>query len=891
MTKLFRALAVGVIVSIALFPAGIASVFQGQSQTRSKTPEFAPDRVLVKFKPGRVKALGLSPMKRLALPGVQVYAVPDGQSAKSLVRKLSQDPAVEYAELDYKVSACIIPNDPRFSSLWGLRNTGQSGGKPGADIDAPAAWNLTTGSGSVVVAVIDTGVDYTHPDLAANIWTNLGEIADNGLDDDNDGYVDDRHGINARTGSGNPMDDHGHGTHCAGTIGALGNNGLGVVGVNWTVKIMPLKFLDASGNGLTSDAIECIQYAIVHGARVLSNSWGGGPFSQALQDAISAAESAGILFAAAAGNYQENNDVNPFYPSSYDVDNIISVAATDNRDALASFSNYGFNSVDVAAPGVNIISTKPGNAYQSMSGTSMATPYVAGLAALLQAFNPAWTWQDVKAGILAGVDPVAALRGKVLTGGRINALNGLTTAGDAPYIYSLNPFAGGEGNALEVNGVHFGAAQGAGSVEFGGNLSASVSSWLDGKIDCTVPSGAKSGPVIVYSSSGLDSNGFYFQVLPKCYEVSMVTNEYQGAGTAMGWQADERVWSYRLPFKFPFYGKNYPAGALLYISSNGFIDFADHGPDYINTQEGLASQTRIAPLWLDLTTAGSAQSGEDVYISAFADHLVIRWCGETLSDEAPVNFEVVLSNDGRITFNYGPGNNPVHSSGSLGPTVGISGGPSSGGPTYLSAYNTVTNLTNVATELYTRLTPALTITSPLSGTDWSRGSTRTIEWTTVGSQNASVKLQLYRGNTKVKDISFKAANDGLYDWLLPNSLAAASNYRIKLNTVDNLVSTWSGLFTISLPTLAVTAPAAEAAWTRGSTPTITWTKTGTQNASVKVQLFRGTTKVLDIAGSTPNDGSLPWLIPVTLAAGSNYRVKVKTADGLVSGFSGYFVIN
>lgn len=360
--------------------------------------KYAPDRILVKFKKGASVNVGLDAIKHLSLTDLYVFRVPANETAAGLVRKLSQNPAVAYAEFDFIQTIEVVPNDPSFGLLWGMNNTGQTGGTADADIDAPEAWNFTTGSSNVVVAVIDTGVDYNHQDLSANMWTNPGEIPGNGVDDDLNGYVDDYYGINSITGSGNPMDDHYHGTHCSGTIGGRGNNGIGVAGVCWNVKIMACKFLDSGGSGYTSDAIECIQYAVSKGAHIMSNSWGGGGFSQSLKDAITAAQTAGILFVAAAGNTTggHDNDASPSYPASYDCENIIAVAATDHNDALATFSHYGATSVDVAAPGVNIYSAQPGNAYQYLSGTSMATPHVSGLCALLKAYNPSWDWVEIK---------------------------------------------------------------------------------------------------------------------------------------------------------------------------------------------------------------------------------------------------------------------------------------------------------------------------------------------------------------------------------------------------------------------------------------------------------------------------------------------------------------
>ncbi len=315
----------------------------------------------------------------------------------------------------------VSPND-LVSSLWGLHNTGQSilgvTGTADADIDAPAAWAMNTGSSSTIIAVIDTGVDYSHPDLANNMWTNSGENPSDGIDNDNNGYIDDYRGWNFYSDTNNPMDDHSHGTHCAGTIAAVGNNGIGVVGVCWTAKIMPLKFLGASGSGYTSDAVSAILYANRMGAHVLSNSWGGGGYSSSLKTAI---DNSPAVVVCAAGNEASNTDLYPSYPGAYTSNTIISVAATNNQDNLASFSNYGAVSVDVGAPGVSTYSTTPSNTYGYKSGTSMATPHVSGLAGLIKSTNPALTNLQIKTVILGTTDAKSSLTGKCVTGGRINA--------------------------------------------------------------------------------------------------------------------------------------------------------------------------------------------------------------------------------------------------------------------------------------------------------------------------------------------------------------------------------------------------------------------------------------------------------------------------------------
>lgn len=355
---------------------------------------------------------------------------------------LRQDPDLLYVEPDHILAADVVPNDPSYSSLWGLHNTGQNGGTADADIDAPEAWNNSIGSAEVVVGVVDTGIDYRHPDLSTNMWINGQELAANGRDDDGNGFIDDVYGWNALGDNGDPFDDNRHGTHVAGTIGARGNNSVGVVGVAWNVKLMALKFLNASGTGTTADAVQAIDYAVAQkrrgvNLRVLNASFGGSEFSQALVDSIAAAQSEDILFVAAAGNAGVNIDGSPHYPAGHDVANIVAVAATTSTDGLANFSNYGASKVDLGAPGNAILSTTPNNSYTTLNGTSMAAPHVSGVAALMLSLHPTLPVSVLKAKLLETVDPVASLAGKTVTGGRLNAQRALAAIGPATPSFHL----------------------------------------------------------------------------------------------------------------------------------------------------------------------------------------------------------------------------------------------------------------------------------------------------------------------------------------------------------------------------------------------------------------------------------------------------------------------
>lgn len=414
-----------------------ASPDKDPSFRTNKEEDFAQGRILVKLDEGTPRKVldnanrrnDAQVEERLEEVDVDVVDLPRDLTVSEAVERYDSLPGVEYAEPDFQLlPAQSTANDPDYPKLYGLNNTGQTGGTADADIDAPEAWDRTTGSLDTTVAVIDTGVDINHPDLRGNVWTNPDEISGNGKDDDGNGYVDDVHGWDFYNGDRtvfDAADGDTHGTHVAGTIAAQGNNELGVVGVNWQASIMPLKFLGPNG-GYTSDAVEAIDYAVTEGVDISNNSWGGGGKSLALQDAIARADAAGHLFVAAAGNggsdgVGDDNDTAPSYPASYGNSNIISVAATDRSDGLASFSNFGDQTVDLGAPGTRILSTLPGNTYGAYNGTSMATPHVAGVAALIKSQSSSLSDAQLKTRILDAAEQVPSLEGKTVTGGRLNA--------------------------------------------------------------------------------------------------------------------------------------------------------------------------------------------------------------------------------------------------------------------------------------------------------------------------------------------------------------------------------------------------------------------------------------------------------------------------------------
>jgi subtilisin family serine protease len=391
---------------------------------------FRPDRLLVKFRPevpaaernARLGAVAARRLRRFAALDIDHLELPPGLTVEAAARVLQLDPSVLTVQPDYErqLVASAPPDDPHWLSgaLWGLQK-----------IQMAAVWNsFGGGDGSVVIADIDTGVNYLHPDLAPNMWRNPLEIAGNGIDDEGNGYVDDIHGIDTYNNDSNPMDDHGHGTHTAGTFAAVGNNGIGVAGVNWNAKVLACKFLNASGSGWDSGAIACFDYLVDLrsrgvNVRVSNNSWGaarGTSIATLTKQAIDSAGGAGILNVFAAGNSGTNTDVTPFDPASFTSPSIVSVTASDGNDDRAGFSNYGATSVDVAAPGVSILSTR-GSGYSNSSGTSMATPHVAGVAALLLSLRPTLSVSALKNYLLDNVSRSAQWSGVVASGGRLDA--------------------------------------------------------------------------------------------------------------------------------------------------------------------------------------------------------------------------------------------------------------------------------------------------------------------------------------------------------------------------------------------------------------------------------------------------------------------------------------
>ena len=432
------------VLTLTSLAAGAAPV---AAAVPSEPPASAPGEIIVRFEPAadardrlaaRVEA-NVDFERALPLRGVQLVRAEPGQSVPAAEAELERSADVVYAEPNFIRQVQAVPNDPFFSNLYGLQNTGQTvagvSGTPDADIDAPEAWDLTTGSPQVVVGVVDSGVDVVHPDLSSSIWANPGESGDgresNGIDDDANGLVDDWRGWDWVADDNLAADENDHGTHVSGTITASGNDATGVTGVSWNSRVMPLRMLDANGSGTVADLVSAYRYARAKGAQIVNASLGGSGFSRAELDAIDGAPN--TLFVVAAGNGGDDGvgddvDTTPEYPCAYAAANIVCVAASDQNDGLAGFSNFGSASVDLAAPGVRTLSTVPGGGYSYFSGTSMATPHTAGVAALIWSLEPGASVAGVKSALLGGTDARSAFTGKTATGGRLNAVRSLQIA-------------------------------------------------------------------------------------------------------------------------------------------------------------------------------------------------------------------------------------------------------------------------------------------------------------------------------------------------------------------------------------------------------------------------------------------------------------------------------
>lgn len=798
---------------VAVLP--IAQRAQRQSQTvkapsertKKNTLNAVPGEILVRFRPeSKSKQLGrhllteksgrqislsvkaVSPKFEI-VEGLRVAQVNPADTSNA-IEALRARPDVIYAEPNFIRRAFVAPNDPRYPEMWGLNNTGQRSdfgghpGTPGNDIRAEQGWAITTGNRSVVVGVIDSGIDINHQDLHDNIWTNPVEVAGNGIDDDGNGFIDDVNGWDFAHNDATVFDYteptyppsasytgdiEDHGTHVAGTIGAVGNNGIGVTGVSWQVSLMSLKFLTEDGAGTSANLLNAFAYAKAmrqlwetsggtKGAniRILNNSYGGEKFSQAEQDAIRSLSDAGILFVVSAGNEALPNDVFPVYPSNYTSPNLISVAASGGSGTRASFSNFGEATVNVTAPGEYILSTTPKNTYDFFDGTSMAAPHVSGTAALVCALSPSITMQKLRSLMMysgrraswqfSNVFPISTGQtvdaGKILQGvsstdvtppGAVSELNAQIIDIFPNYRLTFNP-PGDDGNvgfptAYEIrysdtslNDANFDLATplpGPTPNDTGSNHFHNV----------RVPWRHSSGFIGIRAVDDVGNKGPISSV-PVSVNVDVgdpyTITETAAApvstgGTALGLIGDDEVKTINLPFTFKYYGIDYVA---VTVSTNGALYFGfPPNDDAFSSPRLLNGRRMIAGLWDDLRT--DRRAGDDVYVVQDIDRIVFRWQAVTFDHligpsqtrgENPVNFEIELRYDGTITVRYGDGNQKLFS------VVGISDGVPE--PYFSESHSfagSLKDLTNAPAVVFARRSPVprgvLTVASanPSSG--------------------------------------------------------------------------------------------------------------------------------------------------------------------------------
>lgn len=689
--------------------------------TKRQRPEFVPGQALVRFKPGRAfegnvsVTVGRKELSSIPFDGSATQQVPvevirfEGSDLIDGLRMARMPPAetlntvaalnarddVLYAEPNYIVRLDTTPNDPSFSQLYAMPLIG-----------ATQAWDTTQGNRNIVVAVIDEGIDRVHPDLQANIWTNPSPGSISGISGDVNGY-------DFRDNTGNIVAES-HATHVAGTIGAVGNNATGVAGVNWQVSLMSLRFIsEAAGSGTSSDVLKAYNYVKqmkdlwassnhTKGAdiRVVNASYGGGGYSQAEADALNAMGQSGVLFVAAAGNESSDSDVHPHYPSGYSLPNVISVAATTNTDSLASFSNFGAHSVLMGAPGSGILSTLPGNSYGNLSGTSMASPHVAGAAALLCAANATLSVNQLRALLAFNGDPTAALQGRSLTGRRLNVFKSLQAISEndttPPGTVTNLQVASQNGRNLRVSWTA------SGDDGASGQASLYDVSFVDQNTNAVVPL-TSVAPVTSGGTQSLAVNIPYRHTAGtiRLREFDNVGNEGAPAtiavnvpanfadpytptlssgpspalstgGTPLGLTFDDRyLENYVLPFSFSFFGQLYNT---VTISTNGNLYFSTppkrsngDADDVPSSTADLSLRKMISGMWDDLDL--SRGNGADVYVvQPDATRIIFRWQGVQFGNGNPINFEIELKNDGSVITRYGAGNI------NLQPVVGISGG-------------------------------------------------------------------------------------------------------------------------------------------------------------------------------------------------------------------------
>ena len=694
-----KAVAFGVVVLIVVSAVtGVVAGLGKGPKPLTTDHRVSEDELLVKFAPKLgvadvelfARAKGASRIDRLGkgekrgrLSQWYVLKLNPGTDRQRAEKELASDASVLAVQPNYALYLDAAPNDPDFDKLWGLHNTGQPSlsiqlpGRIDADIDAPEAWELPAAGTTVLVAVTDTGVDYTHPDLAANIWNNPGEIAGDNQDNDDNGYIDDVYGYDFADADANPMDSGSHGTHVAGTIAAVYNNGVGVSGVAREARLMVLKTFGDDGVAWSSDSVTAINYAIQNGAKVINASWGSYSYNPALEDAIRDASDAGVVFVASAGNDNNNNDIRKHYPDGYDLPNVIGVVASDRFDARAGFSNYGVATNHLGAPGSEIYSTTPANTYEYKNGTSMAAPHVSGAVAVILANNPSLTPAGVRALLMGKADSQSAMATTTQSGGRLNLNNALTCNDtDAPYVQVQTPANNfvvyqAEPTAIRIAVSRCGhAIAGATAQVTFGNGDAPLTLLDDGAhADDAAGDGVYGA---VWQPGALGTLASTFTVTPPASSAQVFARSgevkqrirYRHESIPFSWidaspgqahaLADNGSVTLPIGFDFEFYGI---ARSSITISANGFLSFdaaGVPGPENTAIPNPALPNTLIAPFWDDFNLAAGGAVYSLLQGVAPNRRFTVSWVGVSRTDApSAASFQATLhEGSSDIEFHY-----------------------------------------------------------------------------------------------------------------------------------------------------------------------------------------------------------------------------------------------
>lgn len=831
------------------------------------------------------------------------------QSAAALLNGLSNFPGVAFVEPNFVVHAINVPNDPFFNLEWGLQNTGQTilgvPGTAGADIKAVPAWDISTGSRTNVVTVIDTGIDYTHPDLTPNVWSAPAAYTVT-VGGQSITCAAGTHGLNAITLTCDPLDDNGHGTHVSGTIGAVGNNSQGVAGVNWTASIIGCKFLDASGSGFISDAINCIDFAIQvkstfassSGAnvRILSNSWGGGGFSQALMDDINRAGTNDMLFVVAAGNSSSNDDTIPTYPPSYKTANMIAVAATNNKDALASFSNYGPATVHLGAPGVNIASTYPGNQYAYLSGTSMAAPHVSGAAALVLSACSLGT-AALKSVLLNNVDPIPSLAGITVTGGRLD-VNKAIRACAIPSVSLIAP------NGLEKLFVGSPFVVQWTSSSLIGLASQDVLLSTDGGLTY---------PTTLASGLAGTANSFSWTPSATCAfcRIKVVAHDTSGNQGSAASKSNFTVTTGTpsITLTSPTTAVNWGIGTREYIKWTSNLGSAakvdidisrDGGSTYTSIVAATANtgsflwvvtgpNTASAKLRVQWSNDPAAASVSGIAFTIAAPLVTItaptlattNWGIGTLqaiswtTNLGPnENVQVLLSTDGGTTFPVVLTSSWAASKGSI--IITTPDNPTTQARVQVAwlVDGTVKGVNGVN---FTVAAPFITVAKPNGGESWASGATQSISWSNnLGSrENVSVELSTDAGATW-QMLKSTTPSYGSLSIVVPSVSSSSCLVRITWLKDTSVSDVSNALFTIGPAFITVTSPNGGESWYVGTSHSIMWKSNLGGYVEIDLSTDGGTTWQV-VSASTGNFGSRSWTVPSQPTTQALIRVTSLTA--------------